>query len=101
MSCVFARTLLVALGTMTTTILALPADAAPKKAVKTAGNCKTHYGKGFDFTLAGAKFQSWEITAQVTGNWPFMSDTFKNERYKCKPDGSGFTCQSTIDVCKG
>ena len=62
--------------------------------------CKTHHGKGWAPTLDMAKFQSWEITAQVTGNWPFMSDTFKNEKYDCKPDGSGYTCRSKIDVCK-
>jgi hypothetical protein len=65
-----------------------------------AAKCKTHYGKGWAPTKDMAKFQSWEITAQVTGNWPFMSDTFRNERYKCKPDGSGWECRSAIDVCR-
>lgn len=80
-------------------VVAVPLEAA-KKADKPAGACKRHYGKGYDFTLDGAKFQAWEITAQVTGNWPIKTDTFKNESYKCKPDGSGYTCISTIDVCK-
>ncbi len=44
--------------------------------------------------------QAWEIVAQTTGNWPIMSDTFRNERYKCAPDGSGWRCDSWIDVCK-
>jgi hypothetical protein len=47
-----------------------------------------------------ARFQAWEIVAQTTGNWPIKTDTFKNERYKCKPDPAGFVCDSFIDVCK-
>ncbi len=30
-----------------------------------------------------AKFQAWEIVAQLSGNWPIQTDTFRNERYKC------------------
>jgi hypothetical protein len=47
-----------------------------------------------------AKFQAWEIVAQLSGNWPIQTDTFRNERYKCKKDGDGYTCLSWIDVCK-
>lgn len=65
-----------------------------------AARCVTKRGKGWGFTKGQARFQAWEIVAQVTGNWPFQTDTFKNERYKCKPDGSGYTCLSWIDVCK-
>ncbi|HXF55219.1 MAG TPA: hypothetical protein VNK52_13960 [Hyphomicrobiaceae bacterium] len=67
---------------------------------KKAANCKTHYGRGWAPTESMAKFQAWEIIAQTTGNWPFMSDTFRNERYTCKPDGSMIRCESKIDVCK-
>lgn len=72
-------------------------EAAPKKG---GGNCVTKYGRGWAFSEAGAKFQAWEIIAQTTGNWPFMSDTFKNERYKCQPEGSQIRCDAKIDVCK-
>jgi hypothetical protein len=82
------------------TDLGSAAAATKGKAAKSA-SCSTHYGKGFAPTLDLAKFQSWEITAQATGNWPIMMDTFKNEKYDCKADGAGFTCHSRIDVCKG
>jgi hypothetical protein len=68
------------------------------KAAKAA--CKTHRGKGWAFTENMARFQAWEIVAQTTGNWPLQTDTFRNERYRCRPDGSGYTCYSWIDVCK-
>jgi hypothetical protein len=78
------------------------AKAGPKtKAAAASANCVTKYGKGWAWSLGGAKFQAWEIVAQTTGNWPFMQDKFRNEKYNCKPDGSGYTCYSRIDVCKG
>ena len=80
--------------------LALPHEAAAQGKGGKSATCKTHYGTGWAPTESMAKFQSWEITAQVTGNWPFMSDTFRNERYRCKAEGSGWRCNSTIDVCK-
>jgi hypothetical protein len=92
--------------TRTLTAVALGAAAlfalAPIHSAEAAkgGACKTHYGKGWAPTLEMAKFQSWEITAQVTGNWPIQTEKFKNERYNCKADGSGYTCHSKIDVCK-
>ena len=74
------------------------AKAGPKTKVAAAsGNCATKYGKGWAWSLDGAKFQAWEIVAQTTGNWPFMQDKFRNEKYNCKPDGSGYTCLSRID----
>ncbi|HRD75137.1 MAG TPA: hypothetical protein PK264_04245 [Hyphomicrobiaceae bacterium] len=82
------------------------AQDAPKKAKAAAkaapvkANCTTRYGKGYAWTESMARFQAWEIIAQTTGNWPIMMDKFRNEVYKCKPDGSGFTCHSKIDVCK-
>jgi hypothetical protein len=80
--------------------LATPPQVAAQGKAKPAANCKRHYGTGWAPTENMAKFQSWEITAQVTGNWPFQTDTFRNERYRCKQEGSGWRCQSSIDVCK-
>lgn len=65
-----------------------------------SAKCAAKRGRGWAPTEAMAKFQAWEIVAQTTGNWPFMMDTFKNERYKCKPDPAGYMCDSWIDVCK-
>jgi hypothetical protein len=50
-----------------------------------AGRCVTKRGKG------------WAWTQDI---WPIQTDTFRNERYKCKKDGDGYTCLSWIDVCK-
>lgn len=94
------RLLAVALLGLAAAAFALPQDAVAQSKGKKAGNCKTHYGTGWAPTQDMAKFQSWEITAQVTGNWPLMSDTFRNERYRCKTEGSGYRCNSAIDVCK-
>ena len=82
---------------------ALAQDATKKAAKKTAAksaNCAPKRGRGWAPTEAMARFQAWEIVAQTTGNWPIKTDTFKNERYKCKPDPAGFVCDSWIDVCK-
>lgn len=75
------------------------AKAGPKTAAAAKGNCVTKYGRGWAFSLDGAKFQAWEIVAQTTGNWPFQTDVFKNEKYTCKPEGSQIRCDSRIDVC--
>jgi hypothetical protein len=72
---------------------------AAKKGAATA-SCATKHGKGFAPTESMARFQAWEIIAQTTGNWPIQTDTFKNEKYSCKPDGWGVTCFARIDVCK-
>lgn len=95
------RILTTALLGLAVAAVALPTEVTAQSKGKRAGNCKTHYGTGWAPTESMAKFQSWEITAQVTGNWPFMSDTFRNERYRCNPESSGFRCKSAIDVCKG
>jgi hypothetical protein len=65
-----------------------------------AARCVTKRGKGWAWTQDMAKFQAWEIVAQLSGNWPIQTDTFRNERYQCKKDGDGYTCLSWIDVCK-
>lgn len=62
--------------------------------------CVTRHGKGWAWTEDMAKFQAWEIVSQLHGNWPLPDTNFRNTRYKCKADGSGYTCLSTIDVCK-
>ncbi len=62
--------------------------------------CVTRRGKGWAWTEGMARFQAWEIVSQKYGNWPLPDTNFRNERYKCKPDGSGYTCLSWIDVCK-
>lgn len=87
-----------ALGLAAAAVLLTPATGyiAPAE----AGKCVTKRGKGWAWTEDMAKFQAWEIVAQLSGNWPIQSDAFRNERYKCKKDGSGYTCLSWIDVCK-
>jgi len=62
--------------------------------------CVTKHGKGYGWTVDMAKFQAWEIISQKYGNWPFPDTNFRNIRYKCKADGDGYTCLSSIDVCK-
>ena len=74
--------------------------AQARKAPVAKSQCSTKHGKGFAPTESMARFQAWEIIAQTTGNWPIITDTYKNERYKCAPDGNGVTCYSSIDVCK-
>ena len=70
------------------------------KATKTAAKCELKRGRGWAPTEPMARFQAWEIIAQTTGNWPIMTDTFKNEKYKCQPDPAGYKCESAIQVCK-
>lgn len=74
-------------------------SAQAKKAPSPKSQCATKHGKGFAPTEGMARFQAWEIIAQTTGNWPIQTDTFKNERYRCSPDGWGVTCYAKIDVC--
>ena len=70
------------------------------KATKAVAKCELKRGRGWAPTESMARFQAWEIIAQTTGNWPIMTDTFKNEKYKCKPDPAGYKCESAIQVCK-
>jgi hypothetical protein len=72
------------------------AFAAPKR----GHACYNKKGRGFAPTRDMAKFQAWEIVAQITGNWPIQTDTFRNETYRCKQDSSGWVCISSINVCK-
>lgn len=73
---------------------------AAKKAAVKGETCVRKGGRGWAPTEAMARFQAWEIVAQTTGNWPFMVDTFRNETYKCQPEGAQWKCISRIDVCK-
>jgi len=65
-----------------------------------AARCVSKRGKGGAWTEDMARFQAWEIVAQLSGNWPIATDKLRTERYKCKKDGSGYTCLSWIDICK-
>ena len=76
------------------------ATAAVLLATAADAKCVTRHGKGWAWTEDMAKFQAWEIVSQLHGNWPLPETSFRNERYSCKKDGSGYTCLSTIDVCK-
>jgi hypothetical protein len=86
---------------MTAAAMTPATDAlAQAKGAKKAANCELKRGRGWAPTEAMARFQAWEIIAQTTGNWPIKTDTFKNEKYKCKPDPAGYKCESAIQVCK-
>jgi hypothetical protein len=80
--------------------LAVAAAGLPLAPSAAFAGCTTKHGKAWAWTEDLARFQAWEIVAQLSGNWPIQTDTFRNERYKCNPDGSGYTCLSTIDICK-
>jgi len=90
--------LIVAALAIASATLLVPASEAEAK--KGGGSCVTKYGRGWAYSVSGAKFQAWEIIAQTTGNWPIATDTFRNERYTCRPDGSQVRCDAKIDVCK-
>ncbi|MFM9942577.1 MAG: hypothetical protein ACKVP7_24125 [Hyphomicrobiaceae bacterium] len=104
----FAKAAVVALGLAGLTALPLtgaeaqdaPKKAAAKKAAVKGEVCSRKGGRGWAPTEGMARFQAWEIVAQTTGNWPFMTDTFRNEKYKCAPEGGQWKCISQIDVCK-
>lgn len=65
-----------------------------------AGNCIVKAGEGWGGDLGMAKFQSYEIIQQVTGNWPFESDKITIKSQKCRPDQGGYTCVTVASVCK-
>jgi hypothetical protein len=95
-----ARALLAGVAIAAAAIAPATDALAQAKGAKKAGNCELKRGRGWAPTEAMARFQAWEIIAQTTGNWPIMSDTFKNEKYKCQPDPAGYKCESAIQVCK-
>jgi hypothetical protein len=80
--------------------LVVAAAGLPLAPSAALAGCVTKHGKGWAFTEDLTRFQAWEIVAQFSGNWPIQTDMFRNERYTCNPDGSGYTCLSTIDICK-
>lgn len=63
-------------------------------------NCQKRAGLGWGFTMDMAKFQSFEIIQQVTGNWPIQSDDIKIIKQTCKADGGGYNCRTEAHVCK-
>ncbi len=65
-----------------------------------AAGCITKAGEGWGGDLGMAKFQSYEIIQQVTGNWPFESDKITVKSQKCRPDQGGYTCVTVASVCK-
>lgn len=92
--------MLAAVAAAATAMVATDASAAKKPQARTSAKCVMKHGKGWAPTESMAKFQAWEIVAQTTGNWPIATDKLVERKYKCKPDGSGVTCYSWIDVCK-
>ena len=88
---------------------ALAEEAPPKAAAKPVavkskagpgGACTVRRSRSWAPTETTARLQAWEVVAQATGNWPFVTDTFRNERYDCAPERGGWRCQVRIDVCK-
>ena len=73
-------------------------QAAPKK--EGGRNCVVKGGQGTGTTLSMAKFQSYEIIEQVTGNWPVKTDYISAPTYKCGPGGIGYVCHARATVCK-
>ena len=83
--------------------LAILSAAAASLLLAAAGTasagCIRKAGEGWSWNEEGARFQSFEIIQQITGNWPFQTDDIKIKSQKCKPDGNGVTCITVADVC--
>jgi hypothetical protein len=62
--------------------------------------CFAKAGSGWGVTLGIAKFQSYEIIQQTTGNWPIESDHISKPVYKCKGSGLSYSCVAHVTVCK-
>ena len=62
--------------------------------------CRHSTGAGSAPTERLARLQAWERVAQATGNWPVVTDTFKQERYRCRKDGTLWQCRSSIEICR-
>ena len=92
--------LAIAAATLATVLLPIVEASAATRNAARASSCSRHYGKGWAPTEDMAKFQSWEIIAQTTGNWPIASDKLTNEKYSCKAEGGQWFCRSQVDVCK-
>ncbi len=69
--------------------------------VSAAGKCRKSFGRGAAPTEQLARLQAWERVAQATGNWPIVTDTFRNESYTCAPVAGGWRCRGSILVCRG
>jgi hypothetical protein len=61
--------------------------------------CVKKAGIGWGLTKDIAKFQSFEIIEQATGNWPVRTDRISNPVYACKQDALGWTCKAYAKVC--
>lgn len=70
-----------------------PAEAKP-------ATCVTKHGSATGITRDFAEYEAFLIIRQVTGNWPFETDTFSKPVYKCSSDGALWTCRATAQVCK-
>lgn len=82
-----------AVTSMAALAVAAPAEAAP-------GACVTKYGSATGITRDFAEYEAFLIIRQVTGNWPFETDTFSKPVYKCSSDGALWTCRASAKVCK-
>ena len=80
--------------------LVLAATGGAEAATKAGKNCVVKGGQGTGTTLEMAKFQSYEIIEQVTGNWPVKTDQISAPTYKCEKGGIGFVCHARATVCK-
>ena len=62
--------------------------------------CVKKAGEGWGITRGIAEFQSFEIIQQVTGNWPFQTDSISKPVYSCKGGEGSWTCVAHATVCK-
>lgn len=82
------------------TLAVLAAAALALAIAPAAAGCSKRTGEGWGGSIEMAKFQSFEIIEQVTGNWPFgHKDDLRILRQNCKADGGGYTCRTTVSVC--
>lgn len=66
-----------------------------------AESCVTKHGSATGITRGFAEYEAFLIIRQVTGNWPFETDRISKPAYKCRSDGTLWTCSATAKVCKG
>ncbi|WP_439541812.1 hypothetical protein [Hyphomicrobium sp.] len=79
-------------------VLMVPAMVAPAEAKP--ASCVTKHGSATGITRDFAEYEAFLIIRQVTGNWPFETDTFSKPVYKCSSDGALWTCRASAQVCK-
>lgn len=76
------------------------AKAKTQAATVSANGCAHKTARAAAPSEALARLGAWERIAKSTANWPLQSDTFRNERYRCRTSGRNWICLATIDVCK-